>query len=115
MSRARMTMRAQIERNAEAGTDDYGHPLPADFQPLHAALPCFVWSRQGREAVDGDKTALVEDLRAMFPKAADVAERDEIVAVKDRRGNVLFGGRLRIDAPPQFKHRHVEAALKRVA
>lgn len=115
MSRARMTMRAEVERNAAAGTDPYGQPLPADYQPLHAALACFVWNRQAREVVDDDKTAVVEDLRALFPKGADIAVTDEIVAVKDRQGNVLFPGRLRIDAVPQYKHRHQEAVLKRVA
>src|SRR3546814_3363694 len=58
MSRARMTMRAVIERNTESGTDEYSHPLPPVFATLHAALPCWVWSTSRRTVVDGDKTEI---------------------------------------------------------
>ncbi len=114
MARAMMTMRAEVERNTAAGTDPHGHPMAPSFTAL-ATLPCHVWSKQSREAVDGDKTAVIEDLRALFPVSADVREGDEIAQVTDRRGTVLFPGRLRVDAPPQRKVRHLEAALKRVA
>src|SRR3546814_5932327 len=82
MSRARMTMRAVIERNTESGTDEYSHPLPPVFATLHAALPCWVWSTSRRTVVDGDKTAIVEDVRALFPRAADVAEGDQVASIK---------------------------------
>jgi hypothetical protein len=107
-----MTMRAVVERNTASGTDAHGHPVAPVFT-AHATLPCFVWSRQRREAVDGAKTALVEDMRGIFPLAADIAEADEIASVTDRRGVELLSGRVRIDAI-QRKHRHLEAALKRV-
>ena len=107
-------MRAELERNTAAATDPHGHPVAPNFTPL-ATLPCWVWSRQAREVIDGDKTAVIEDLRALFPAGADVAEGDEIARVTDRRGVVLFAGRLRVDAAPQRKVRHLEAALKRVA
>ncbi len=113
MARSRMTMRAEVERNTAAATDPHGHPVAPVFTAL-ATLPCWVWSKQSREIVDGDKTAVIEDLRALFPKAADIAEGDEIVQVTDRQSVVLFAGRLRIDAAPQRKQRHLEAALKRV-
>ena len=113
MARARMTMRAEVERNTAAGTDPHGHPVAPFFTAL-ATVPCWVWSKQARVAVDGDKTAVIEDLRALFPVSADIVEGDEIARVTDRRGAVLFG-RLRVDAPPQRKVRHLEAALKRVA
>jgi len=109
-----MTQRAEVERNTAAGTDPHGHPVAPAFAAL-GTLPCFVWSKQSREVVDGDKTAVIEDLRALFPKTADIAEGDEIARVTDRRGVVLFAGRLRVDAPPQRKAGHIEAALKRVA
>lgn len=112
MSRGRMTMRAAVERNGAAGTDDYGHPVAPVFA-AHATLACFVWSNQRRAVVDGDKTATVEDLRAVFPLDADIGEADEIASVTDRQGSVLLSGRFRIDAL-QRKHRHLEATLVRV-
>jgi hypothetical protein len=107
-----MTMRADIERNTASGTDTYGHPVAPVFTAL-ASLPCFIWSRARREVTDGGKTALVEDLRAIFPLTADVQERDEIASVKDRLGAELMSGRFRL-AAIQRKHRHIEAALERV-
>ena len=114
MIAGRLTHRAQVERNVAAGADDWGGPMPPDFQPLHAALPCFVWSNNSRELVDGAKTAMIEDLRAMFALGADVREADEIVAVTDRAGNTIVAGRLKIEGPVQFKHNHLEAALQRI-
>lgn len=107
-----MTMRAAVERDQAVGTDSYGGPVAPIFA-AHATLPCWVWSTNRREIVDGDKTALVEDMRAMFPIGADVLERDEIASVKDRNGAELLSGRMRVEAI-QRKHRHVEAALERV-
>lgn len=114
MSRSRMTMRAEIERNTAVGTDAHGHPVPPVFASIGDPVPCFVWSTQSREAVGAGKTALVEDLRAMFPLGADVRAGDVIARVADRQGTTLIAGRLRLDAEPQRKHRHVEAALARV-
>ena len=113
MSRSRMTMRAAIERNTESGTDADNNPLPPVFAAV-ATVPCFVWSRSRREVEDGTKTAIVEDLRAIFPLASNVAERDEIASVTDRRGAVLLAGRFRVEAL-QRKHRHLEAMLLQVS
>ncbi|MBA5777473.1 hypothetical protein H2509_13525 [Stappia sp. F7233] len=113
MIAGRLTMRAMVERNVAAGSDAWNNPVAPEFQPL-AVVKCFVWSRLSQEIVDGDKTAMVEDMRAMFPLAADVDEKDEISAVTDARGNVIIAGRLRIEGPVQRKHTHLEAALKRI-
>lgn len=113
MIAGRLTMRAAIERNQATGKDSWDNPLPPDFQPL-ATLPCFAWSNSSREAIDGNKTAMIEDARAMFALGADVNEDDEISAITDRRGNVTIPGRLKIEGPVQFKHTHLEAALKRI-
>ena len=106
-------MRAEVERNTAPGDDAWGNPVAPVFTAV-ATLPCFVWSRARREVVDGKKTAIIEDLRAMFPLGADIAERDEIARVTDRIGTEILAGRFRIEAI-QRKHRHLEAALERVA
>ena len=115
MISARLTMLAQVERNAAATFDVWGQPAEADFQPLGDPLACFVWSNLARELVDGKKTALVEDLRGLFALGAVLAAGDELVAVTDRAGTAVHYGRLRVEGPVQFKHTHREAALERIA
>lgn len=109
----RLTMRAAVQRNTATGADAWGNPVAEVFAPL-ATLPCFVWSNTAREIKDGDKLARVEDLRAMFTLNADIRAEDEISAITDRAGAVIIPGRLRIEGPPQRKHTHLEAALKRI-
>ena len=114
MISGRLTMRARVERGAPAGTDSWGGPTAPVFTVLHVALPCFVYSGNARELVDGAKTAMIEDLRIMVAAGADLAEGDEITAVSDRAGTVLIAGRLKVEGPVQFKHNHREAALQRI-
>lgn len=114
MISGRLTMRALVERNVASGKDAWGQALAATFQP-HATLRCFVWSNTSREIVDGDKTAMVEDMRGLFALGADIAEDDEIAAITDARGAILIAGRMRVEGPVQHKHNHLEAALKRIS
>ena len=110
----RLTMRAAVERNVNPGKDPWGQPLPPDYQPVGDPQPCFVWSTSTRELVDGNKTAMIEDMRALFALDADIAPADEIAAVTDRRGATMIPGRLKVEGPIQRKHTHLEAALKRI-
>lgn len=109
-----MTMRAALERNVAIGTDPHGNPVAPDFQPL-ASLPCFVWSTRSREAVNAERRASVEDLRAGFPLGSDIQADDEIASVTDRIGLPVVSGRLRIEGPVQRKHTHLEVGLRRIA
>ncbi|RVK81389.1 hypothetical protein CN157_05060 [Sinorhizobium meliloti] len=109
----RLTMRALVERNQATGKDAWGNPVPPSFQPL-GTLKCFVWSKLSREIVDGDKTAMIEDMRALFALGADIRQDDEISAVTDAGGATIIDGRLRVEGPVQRKHTHLEAALKRI-
>lgn len=111
-ARSRMTHRAVVERNAATGTDAWGQPLAPAFA-AHATLPCFAWSKSRRELVDGVKTAMVEEHRALFPLDADLVEADELASVTDRRGVQILSGRFRVDAIRRV-HDHLEADLKRV-
>ena len=113
-SRARtmMRMRADIERDTATGTDDWGHDVAPTWSSHITGLACWVHSRQRREAVDTEKIALVEDLRMMFDKDADVTAEDRIAQITDRRGTVLYSGKIRIKAI-QYKHDHAEAMLER--
>lgn len=113
MIASRLTHRATIERNTATGTDTWGQPVAPVFTAL-GVLPCFAWSRVSREITDGDKTGLVEDLRALFALSSDIREGDEIASITDRAGRVIIPGRLRIEGPVQHKHTHKEAALRRI-
>lgn len=113
MISGRLTMRAAVERNTATGTDPYSNPVAPVFTPL-ATLACFAWSNASRELVGDDRSAMIEDMRAMFALGADIAEGDEISAITDRKGNTIIAGRLRVEGPVQRKHTHLEAALKRV-
>lgn len=109
----RLTMRAVVHRDQTVSRDSWGQS-EAPVWAVVGTARCFVWSNTSREVVDGDKTAMVEDMRAMFALGEDVTENDEISAVTDARGNVLIPGRLKVEGPVQRKHTHLEAALKRV-
>lgn len=114
MIAGRLTMRALVERNQAVATDTWGQPGAPDFQSIGAPVPCFVWSEFSRELVDGQKTAMIEDMRAMFALDADVREDDEISSVTYRSGVEITPGRLKVEGPVQRKHTHLEAALRRI-
>jgi hypothetical protein len=114
MIAGRLTHRARIERDVATGTDARGGKPAPNFQVLHVALPCFAYSKSSRELVDGAKTAMIEDLRVMVAKDADLAEGDVITSVSDRSGTEIIAGRLKVEGAPQFKHTHREAALQRI-
>lgn len=114
MIAGRLTMRAVVQRNTATGKDAWGQRVAATWTTA-GTVRCFAWSKQSREIVDGDKTAMIEDMRIMVALGADLREDDEITAITDRNGNVLIPGRLRVEGPVQRKHTHQEAALKRVS
>lgn len=109
-----LTMRAMVERNVATGVDSYGHPVAPVFQP-HATVPCFAYTPSSNDVIDGDKVATVQDVRIMCAIGADIQDKDEIASITNTRGAVLFAGRYRVDGPVQYKHNHIEAALRKVA
>ncbi|WP_432769806.1 MAG: hypothetical protein HEQ22_03400 [Sphingopyxis sp.] len=111
----RLTMIAKVERNGVTGKDAWNTPLPANFAH-HADVPCFAWvPKAGVDIVDGKKVATQQDVRMMFALGIDLKANDEIAEITDRRGTVLFAGRLRVEGQIDFKHNHHEVALVRVA
>ena len=90
-ARASMTMRATIERD-QGGTDDLGAPAAPDWQPSAWDVPCRVWHDPAQEVIDGNKTAVIEPRRAIFPLGTDLTEGDRLANVTDRRLAELFSG-----------------------
>lgn len=109
-ARRQMTMRALVERNTASGSDDYGQPITPAYT-VHGTFACRAWSEADRNLADGSKLALIEQIKAIFPRGADVAEGDEISAIQDRLGAEVFAGRMRIDTM-QKRRGHKVASLE---
>ena len=109
-----MTHRAIIERNAETGKDPDGHPLPSIWEP-YLTLPCRAYTKMRKEVIDGDKTAMIEDLKALFSLKDndDLSEGYRIANITDRLGAVLFAGPLDI-LSVQRRSNHFEVSLDRI-
>ncbi len=108
-----MTMRANIQRNADTETDGYGHPEKPNFE-THNQIPCRVFSKMRKQFTDEEKVIMIEDLRGRFHSDADLTEDDRILSVVDRQNNVLFAGPLAIKALIRRKT-YTEALLERFA
>lgn len=114
-ARRLMTMRAHVERDANANTEDpFGGPEPPDWETLHEALPCKTWFESERQAIDSNKTAEVEDRKVIVPKGTDIRPGDRIVDVRDRRAAVIFTGPAMIGAAGNRKD-HIELSLQEVS
>lgn len=111
-ARMMMTQRAFMERNSTVTTDAYGHPDAPVFL-AEATIACYTYTKTRREAVDGGKYALIEELRCMMPIGTDITEDDRLSSVKDRLGAVIWAGPLRVDTI-QHKMTHIELRLLRV-
>ena len=100
-----------IERSATTGEDEDGHPIIA-WSPW-ATVPCYAWSQSRKELVDGNKTVVIEDLRALVPLATDLTESDRVARIEDRLERILFAGPLRIEAVRRMP-RHQELMLEKI-
>ena len=91
-SRRMMKHRATVVRDhKEEEPGGLGQPVYSE-RPLHDAMPCRIWSEEGRLVVTADKIVNVRISRMIFPWGTDLQEKtDTITKVVDRRGNVLFG------------------------
>ena len=106
-----MTMRMVIERSAKTGEDEDGHPIIA-WSPWEI-VPCYAWSQSRKELVDGNKTVVIEDLRALIPISTDLTESDQVARIEDRLERILFSGPLRIEAVQRMP-RHQELMLEKI-
>lgn len=114
MIAGRLTMRAAIERNTATGLDNWGNPVAPAFASTGEPVPCFMWSEQASQQIDGEKSAEIEMFKAQFALAADVRTGDVVASVTNRLGVEIIPGRLAIEGPVQNKHTHREANLRRI-
>jgi len=88
VTRGAMTHRAVITRNIEAATDAWNRPDPPTFTALET-IACRAWSKTRKHVNDDGKEVLIEDIRALFPKDADIQTGDR-VTINDRLGVLIF-------------------------
>lgn len=111
-ARQAMRQRADIERDA-SGSDDWGGQGSPDWQPHLAGVPCHFWTAQGRAVVNGQETAVIEDLRLLLPLGTDIASTDRIGRITDRLGVPIVDGPLLVEAVVQ-RADHLVALVKEV-
>ncbi|MEK7765271.1 MAG: hypothetical protein AAB368_03440 [bacterium] len=116
-----MTMRADIERDAQMGTDAWGHAKEAAWAGVAFGVPCLAYASAKREAVAAGgggaasiRAAVLEDIRIMMPLGTDVTEKDRIVRVKDRAGALLFPGPFNVEGV-QRRRDHLELIVTKAA
>jgi hypothetical protein len=102
-----------VERDATSTTNGWGTKAAPNWQPNATNVPCKFWATAGREDVDGDTFAAVEDLRLIVPADTDVTERDRIGDVTDR-GAVALAGPTSIRAILR-RADHLELVLVRIS
>lgn len=96
-ARLQMRMRAKHQRPIVEGVDAYNQPLPEKLTTVDSALPCFAWYQSERgERQNNESYAAIGTIRMIVPAGTDLDEGDVFDAVKDKRGNVLFDGPLRV-------------------
>lgn len=114
-----MTQRALVQRYTPGAVDDSGNSAPGTWAATSAErIPIWLYGSMEREAVTGESTVVVADLKAMVPRTADVTESDRLggagaAAIVDRLGNVIEAGVLGVEAV-LVKRTHKQLALSRV-
>jgi hypothetical protein len=91
MVRFRMTHRALVQRDANAGTQDaYGNEQAASWATQIAAQACYYWQpATGRAESQGERNVLIYGHQVVMPLETDITEADRINGITDRRGRVV--------------------------
>lgn len=111
-TRQSMVHRAAVQRDTNGSNDDWGQPEPPNWTTHIAALPCFYFTQSRAETRD-QITTVVAVNRLFIPKTADVSERDRILDIRDRAGNVIEAGPFNIRTV-EYKKDHDECTLQEV-
>ena len=113
-ARARMTMRATVQRDSATGSDGWGQPNAVSWAAHLPSLACWYWTKDEREVIDGVKTAILANHTMMVPLGTDITEDDRVTAIKDRLAGNLISNAMRVHAV--FRRRtYLHVALEEVA
>ena len=90
--------RVNTQRGSSSGEDNFGNPLPPDYQPYFSDMPAAVWSKSINDISDDGKVAVQQLIQAMVAQTADVIEGDRVSSITDRLGKTIWEGPLDIIA-----------------
>ncbi|MGH3029271.1 MAG: hypothetical protein ACRDNE_00615 [Gaiellaceae bacterium] len=112
-SRVGLRHHCTIERDSAARTDDWGNPAPPSWSRHLIDVPCRAWTEAAREPIDDAKTVAFEDRRLALELGTDLTESDQVAAVTDHKGKVIFEGPMSIEGILNFAD-HTELLLERI-
>jgi hypothetical protein len=107
--------RATVMRNTETGLDPGRNPLPPVFDIHDADLACDFWVPVERRVEGPDVNVSIESGRMLVRKSADITVGDLVTEVRERGGEVIEQGNLRIQADLPMPPSHRELVLELIA
>ena len=116
MSRAHieslMKMRCTVQRNTQTSADAYGHLEPATWTDHITEQRCWLYTRRGRDVIDGRVTAEVQELRAFVPLGTDIGTADRITSLE--QDGTSINDRTFAVQSVERKPTHIELTLEAV-
>lgn len=113
-ARQAMTDRAVIETDTNTAAGPDGLPGIPSWSESSAKIACRYYTKIKRQVIDGDKLALVEDLRLLLPTGTTIAETNRIARIENRLGATIATGPFKIETI-QTRRAYLEAQLSRVS
>lgn len=113
-ARQAMIDRAVIETNTNTAAGPDGLPGIPSWLESSEKISCRYYTKVKRQVIDGNKLALVEDLRLLLPKGTAIAETQRIARIENRLGATIATGPFKIETI-QERRTYLEAQLMRVS
>lgn len=96
LTRPFLIHRCTVQRRAAGTEDPYGNPTVEPFANHLTNQPCLWWADVGRgtggEQYATERDTIIDRSRMLMPNGADITEADQIIDIRDRRGNVITAG-----------------------
>ncbi len=118
-----MTQKCDIERSAQTFKGDYNVEMPPAWQPHLTDVPCRLIPQTsnvrgiggivGEESDISQREASKNVIRVMFPNSTDIKERDRILNVRRRDGQIVMAGPINVlllrpaDRPTGPSHQNI--------
>ncbi len=86
-----MTHRATVKRDVSSASNDWEGEEASDFVVVASGVRCRVWSKARKWINDDGKEVIMEDIRALIGRSADIEEGDRLT-ITNRLHVTLFDG-----------------------
>ena len=118
-ARNAMIHRTTIERDrrldATAVTDEWGGPLPFEWETTTSEnVPCRYWYNLSDTVMDSEKRIVQSEYFLHLPIDTDVNTNDRIGDITDRKGLLLVAGPMRIEELGPHERDHLVAKLHKI-